>query len=808
MRVPTIDNFEIQNPGNFTPYQDAPSTSAETFGAGVGQAYQDLGERLNKTANLVYDIKTDIAKTNVEAKYMNEVAPTLDSLDSTYSNSMGKNAMDNYEDAISTLRKQRDDVLNGLQDNQERQMMQSMLDKRIAQSQQSYSKHRDTQFGVYKEDTFKGTVAMYSNNALKAADPNAQEMNIRSALYNIEEWGVDNGKPLEWVNVKKQEFMDTTYKNIIVSESYTDPVNALNHLDQIKDRLNPTIYGEIRKKLIPSETKVLDENFIQGLKEGFVPTKDTQPQIGAVYDIQKNKYTTQIPSNLNTFAQQSAQKYGVPQTLVINTMARESRFNVNAVGPKTKYGSAKGLMQLIDGTASDLGLKGNDVFNPQKNIDAGTKYISQLATKYHNNYVLTMMAYNWGPGNLDKAISKAGGINAPIDKIIASAPKETREYIKEIFGSGSPSSVDIVDETLKEDLKAVGVQQTTSSTPQVQFNKNPDGSFSSAKDIEAFYNMGRKAIEQQPPQVRKSYRNALDAEYKAQKESLHAKAVTQKETVDSIVQDLKSRGEPVTDNSVRSHPMFNDIGDLTPEANKALTVSLNAEAKVRDEEYKTKSNYKLAELSYELQSKPESYLDIRPNELDLTPTDHIKLKTEIDRAKKALNEGTDPGITAFNQEQGYFKKLYTNQFRIGTDINSLRQMSTSSDEGAKTVQSFYETLGIFSNLVETEKKNIGRVSVGQSRLKELYEEAVNFTQDSTPVKLQEPGYWGLYGNEVVNSTVKEAVDDWMSNGRPLAGFNKMDVVKSTKQLAEQGVIINKNDPKQVKDLLMSMGGMR
>lgn len=70
--------------------------------------------------------------------------------------------------------------------------------------------------------------------------------------------------------------------------------------------------------------------------------------------------------------------YRLPEGLLKSVAITKSSGNQFAVGSETKYGSAKGLFQFVDGTAKGLGLRGNDVFDSAKPAQAAAKYLSQL----------------------------------------------------------------------------------------------------------------------------------------------------------------------------------------------------------------------------------------------------------------------------------------------------------------------------------------------------------------------------------------------------------------------------------------------
>jgi hypothetical protein len=87
----------------------------------------------------------------------------------------------------------------------------------------------------------------------------------------------------------------------------------------------------------------------------------------------------------------AAKRYSVDADLITSVIAAESNFDPKAISRR----NARGLMQLLPSTASQLGVK--NIFDPQENIDAGTHYLSDLLALYKNDLALTLAAYNAGP---------------------------------------------------------------------------------------------------------------------------------------------------------------------------------------------------------------------------------------------------------------------------------------------------------------------------------------------------------------------------------------------------------------------------
>ena len=89
---------------------------------------------------------------------------------------------------------------------------------------------------------------------------------------------------------------------------------------------------------------------------------------------------------------QAAFEYDLPAELLHAVITTESNYDPSALSPK----GAAGLMQLMPGTAKDLGV--HDVFDPAANVRGGARYLKHLMKMFDNDLSLVLAAYNAGPG--------------------------------------------------------------------------------------------------------------------------------------------------------------------------------------------------------------------------------------------------------------------------------------------------------------------------------------------------------------------------------------------------------------------------
>lgn len=274
------------------------------------------------------------------------------------------------------------------------------------------------------------------------------------SLIDWEKWqpGIEAAKKgLDWFTDKLNDLNTgtLTWKDTLKSlsdfmkgdwsKAITEAINYVNlkfngFFEEFGRKLaNSPFWRLLRKAHIMSDKDTEDmQNFFSGnVGDPVPPDKASQPeQYG---QSMRRPHATESGSKLLNLLEPTLNKleglYQLPAGLLKSVAITESAGN-----PLAQSGAgAKGLFQFMDPTARDMGLKGNDVFDPVKSAQAAAKYLSQLMKMNGGDLEKTLASYNWGIGN----VQKHG---------MALMPQETRNYVPKVL-SNMPGNQTVSQET-------------------------------------------------------------------------------------------------------------------------------------------------------------------------------------------------------------------------------------------------------------------------------------------------------------------------------------------------------------------------
>ncbi len=108
-----------------------------------------------------------------------------------------------------------------------------------------------------------------------------------------------------------------------------------------------------------------------------------------------NKTPSEYLAEYSGILKKASERFGVDFHFIKAIIKAESGFDHEAVSSK----GAKGLMQLMPGTADDMAVL--DPLDPEENIVGGTRYFSLLLKRFKNDKTLALAAYNAGPETVE-----------------------------------------------------------------------------------------------------------------------------------------------------------------------------------------------------------------------------------------------------------------------------------------------------------------------------------------------------------------------------------------------------------------------
>lgn len=208
------------------------------------------------------------------------------------------------------------------------------------------------------------------------------------------------------------------------------------------DKVNANKIAEQFGQFMESKrsTKKANKDFANELLNKIAPKEYGKPKLAEIVEnrqrisgpppklsAKSRKITDKQAQRLASYApfiERAAARHNVPVELICGVILQESGAQRKAVS----HCGAKGLMQLMPGTAKRFGVK--DSFNAGQNIDGGTKYLRWLLDRFDGKVELALAGYNAGEHNVEKYGNKIPPF------------RETRNYVPGVL-SYTQTMIDI-----------------------------------------------------------------------------------------------------------------------------------------------------------------------------------------------------------------------------------------------------------------------------------------------------------------------------------------------------------------------------
>src|SRR5271154_6308495 len=236
---------------------------------------------------------------------------------------------------------------------------------------------------------------------------------------------------------------------LLASQAKATELAILSNGFSIRHEHRLVMGATTRLYLSADDSSFIDEPTaeITGYEKDLSLPAPATPSVSSAASVASAKSPSSRPSlPMNEVVNTASAEYHLDPDLVNSVIHAESGFNSHAVSPK----GARGLMQLMPNTASQLGV--NNAFDPQDNVQGGSRYLRELLERYNFDLVKALAAYNAGP----ERVEQYNGV-PPF--------RETRAYVARIVHEYN------VKKTAQE--KEEKRKQLAAKTPAAKVAKSP-----------------------------------------------------------------------------------------------------------------------------------------------------------------------------------------------------------------------------------------------------------------------------------------------------------------------------------------------
>lgn len=184
--------------------------------------------------------------------------------------------------------------------------------------------------------------------------------------------------------------VNSTSSTSMLNGVYSNSDNAINNIGEVQDYI------------------------ISNINDNSLETSENVPIHSRALKTYRSM-AENFPTTYDSIIEEAAQRYGVDKDLIKAVIKQESNYNTDAISRR----GAVGLMQLMPSTADSMGIAIESLTDAKTNIFAGTRYLSEMLSKYNGRTDLALSAYNAGPGAVKDRVPNIA---------------ETKDYVTRILG--------------------------------------------------------------------------------------------------------------------------------------------------------------------------------------------------------------------------------------------------------------------------------------------------------------------------------------------------------------------------------------
>ncbi len=305
-----------------------------------------------------------------------------------------------------------DNALSQAKEGRQRQFVEQRLRGLYRDAQQQAFAHAAQGAKVERSQAFDATGAAWAQQAVNAGDDAQRDNFIASGVTSV----LDKAREIDGVDINAQPEIAhqraLAYTALIhqgaadkfFAQPEVDVVGANQYYAKYQEQMTPAVRAQFMQRLqgpLQERAAMADRDHYLGLAPAGAAPDVSAPQ-----------------QPVAGFAQR-----------VKITVTSESAGNPNAVSPK----GATGRMQVMPATARDpgYGIRASNG-TPEDTERVGREKLAKMEDRYGGDFAKAWGAYNWGEGNVDKAVKAYG------DNWLDHAPAETKAYVrKNIAALGS-----------------------------------------------------------------------------------------------------------------------------------------------------------------------------------------------------------------------------------------------------------------------------------------------------------------------------------------------------------------------------------